>query len=110
MSLIRDFLISLNMQFTLAVFDPETCEGVSYKKRTRTDLACDLGLENVSPEVPLLHALVTNIMKEYGSKTTLETKPEKPTPDLMEHMKEKLVNLKGNNLASLCPNSGQISS
>uniref|UniRef100_A0A0P6GNS1 FGFR1 oncogene partner n=1 Tax=Daphnia magna TaxID=35525 RepID=A0A0P6GNS1_9CRUS len=93
-SLIRDFLTLFNLQFTLAVFDPETCESVSYKSMSRSDVASDLGLENISPEVPLLHALLTNFIKEQGSKAVLETKSGKPTSASIDHVKDNLVNLK----------------
>ena len=96
MSLIRDFLTSLNMQFTLAVFDPETCEGVSYKNISRSSLASVLGLDNVNSDVPLLHALVANTMKEQNISGVSGTNADKQSPSgLIDHVEAKLGNLKG---------------
>nr|CAH0099665.1 unnamed protein product [Daphnia galeata] len=95
MSLIRDFLTSLNMQFTLAVFDPETCEGVSYKNISRSSLASELGLDNVNSDVPLLHALVANTMKEQNISGVSGTNADKQSPSgLIDHVEAKLGNLK----------------
>ena len=84
------------MQFTLAVFDPETCEGVSYKNISRSHLASELGLENVNADVPLLHALVSNIMKEQNFNSVSATNADKQlTSGLIESVEMKLGNLKG---------------
>lgn len=95
MSLVRDFLTSFNMQFTLAVFDPETCEGVSYKNMSRSNLAKELGLENVNPDVPLLHALVANSIKEQNPAVSGTNTEKKLTSTSIELIEAKLGNLKG---------------
>ncbi|XP_046445641.1 centrosomal protein 43-like [Daphnia pulex] len=94
MSLVRDFLTSFNMQFTLAVFDPETCEGVSYKNMSRSNLASELGLENVNPDVPLLHALVANSIKEQNPAVSGTNTEKKLTSTSIELIEAKLGNLK----------------
>jgi hypothetical protein len=84
------------MQFTLAVFDPETCEGVSYKNISRSSLAFELGLDNVNSDVPLLHALVANTMKEQNISGVSGTNADKQsTSGLIDHVEAKLGNLKG---------------
>lgn len=63
-SLIREFLSFFNMQFTLSVFEPESCENVSYTPYSRTSLASILGIHNSDPSEPLLHTLIKNMKKE----------------------------------------------
>lgn len=62
-SLVREFLSFFNMQFTLSVFEPESCEKVSYTPLSRASLATTLGLKNSDPSEPLLHLLLRDIVK-----------------------------------------------
>ena len=95
MSLIRELLAHFNMQFSLAVFDPESCEGISYKSTSRSDLASELGIEDVSGE-PLLHTLITNMMKERDLAVLSERKIGLSSSGLGA-INEKLENPKGIN-------------
>ncbi len=99
LSLIREFFSHFNMQYSLAVFDPESCEGISYKSTSKSKLATELGLENVTGE-PLLHTLVTNMMKERGVIVDSERKTEQPSSELAE--KEKMENPKGIKNFEMC--------
>ena len=63
-SLVREFLSFFNMQFTLSVFEPESCENVSYTPLSRTSLAATIGLKNPNPSEPLLHTLISSIVKK----------------------------------------------
>lgn len=95
MSLMRELLTFFNMQFSLAVFDPESCEGVSYQPVSRTSLITELGLGSVDPEKPLLHEMVIKLIKEGTSIPVSETKTEQLPFGITENQKEKLVNQKG---------------
>ena len=63
-SLIREFLSFFNLQFTLSVFEPESCENVSYTPLSRASLQSIFGLRNAVPSEPLLHSLIKNIVKQ----------------------------------------------
>lgn len=60
-SLVREFLSYLNMQFTLSVFDPESCESVSYTPIARSELLTELGLTGT--EQPILQTVVAQLLK-----------------------------------------------
>ncbi|XP_050306356.1 centrosomal protein 43-like isoform X2 [Anthonomus grandis grandis] len=55
-SLVQEFLEFFNLQFTLAVYEPESYRG-TYKSPSRQELIKDLGLSN-EPTVPLLQQLL----------------------------------------------------
>lgn len=52
------------MQFTLSVFDPESCESVAYQHTTRTALASQFGLDSVKPDEPILQSLISKLLKK----------------------------------------------
>ena len=59
-SLVREFLSFFNMQFTMSIFEPESCEGVSYMPLNRDNLSAELGLGS-DPDKPLLQTLLGRI-------------------------------------------------
>ncbi|XP_023338021.1 FGFR1 oncogene partner isoform X2 [Eurytemora carolleeae] len=73
-SLVREFLEFFNLDFTLAVFDPETNIGKDFRYRGRSKLIDALGLtELVDPKLPLLNEIMRL------SKVSV-LKSESPTP------------------------------
>ncbi len=72
--LCREFLEFFNLDFTLAVFDPETNIGKDFRYRGRSKLIDALGLtELVDPKLPLLNEIMRL------SKVSV-LKSESPTP------------------------------
>lgn len=68
-SLVRDFLVTFNLDYTLAVFDPEvSCSNTLY---TREDLESKL---NIQPEGNQIASLLQTILQ--GIKCGKETKPK----------------------------------
>ena len=57
------------MQFTLSVFDPESCEDVAYQHTTRTALASQFGLDSVKPDEPILQSLISKLLKKSPAST-----------------------------------------
>lgn len=95
MSLMRELLNFFNMQFSLAVFDPESCESVTYQSINRVDLISKLQLENVDPEEPLLSALITKLLKENKSILVPDSEIDNQLSSLPGSPKEKTGNPKG---------------
>lgn len=95
MSLMRELLAFFNMQFSLAVFDPESCEGISYQHISRTNLITELGLDSVDSEKPLLHELIKKLIKDSSSIPDSETKTDQQLSGLSGNQKEKTGNQKG---------------
>lgn len=73
LSLMREFLSFFNMQFTLSVFDPESCENTSYNHLSRKTLASELNLTNVNPDEPLLHTLLTELLQLKNQSTPAQS-------------------------------------
>lgn len=48
-SLVREFLEYFGLEYTAAVFDPETCSGKDYTYEGREKLCRDLGLNTKEP-------------------------------------------------------------
>lgn len=69
LSLVRELLTFFNMQFTLSVFDPESCEEVAYQHTTRTALASQFGLDSVKPDEPILQSLISKLLKKSPAST-----------------------------------------
>jgi FGFR1 oncogene partner len=91
LSLIREFLSFYNMQFTLSVFDPESCENTSYNHLSRKNLASELKMTNENPDEPLLHTLLTELLQ---LKSTSPSAAESVVNN-KEKAKEKPVKHKG---------------
>lgn len=102
MSLIREFLTFFNMQYTLAVFDPESCEDISYKNISRSNLAAEFGLEKFNSEEPLLHSLIKSIIKDKHLANPSEAKSDKLA---VKNTTEKVENLKGKKILSCIKNT-----
>ena len=84
MSLVHELLSFFNMQFTLSVFEPESCESVAYHTISRTALASQLGLDSINPEEPILQTLLGRMLKKDATNTkngepqSASKIPEKP--------------------------------
>jgi len=97
LSLIREFLSFYNMQFSLSVFDPESCENTSYKHLSRKNLASELNLTNDNPDEPLLHTLLTELLQFKNTSSTAAAPSAGETMvNHKEKPREKSVNNKSN--------------
>jgi len=89
-SLVREFLQFFDLDFSLAVFDPETNIGRDVQYRERTKLCSALGLtELTDPEAPLLSEImrlskVSVLKSESPTPSTLSDCHTSPPASLME--------------------------
>lgn len=99
LSLIREFLSFYNMQFSLSVFDPESCENTSYNHLSRKNLASELNLTNDNPDEPLLHTLLTELLQlKITSSTAAAPSAGETMVNHKEKPREKSVNNKNGSL------------
>lgn len=64
------------MQFSLSVFDPESCETIVHNSLQRNELSTCLGLTNIKSEEPVLHALFQNF-KTNIAEQVVSNQPKK---------------------------------